>query len=231
MKPSCMSITRTAATTTQVVSTATVRSLTCCFKGDPFARVGAQPAGPETGRPPVCARRRTASFAPSTGFPVAALYGWRGGLLAHGGDPCLSAIREAAGIDAEQAVRVPGGRPDAVVAQELLVEHHLEPVADRGHAADREAGGRADLVGAGLAYLGAVEHLGDLVGVDPVLAGRHADDGLAVADEHDRLGDLTLCTADGAGGVPHGAGRILEPLDGYVEPQVPDPRDELVSHC
>src|SRR3954447_24265307 len=40
MKPSCISITSTAATTTQVVSTATVRSLIWCFKGRPFASEG-----------------------------------------------------------------------------------------------------------------------------------------------------------------------------------------------
>src|SRR5919108_276391 len=202
MKPSCMSITRTAATSTQVVSTATVRSLTCCFKGGPFARFGARRPGPATGRAPVCAWPRTPSFAPRTGFPRRVCTRGGGGLLADWSHARAGGVGQAARVHAEEAAGIAGSRPDTLVAEQVLVEDHGQPVANRGHAPNREARCGTHLVGPGLANLGAVERVGELVRVDPVLPRSDANDRVAVAHEHDRLGDLVLVAAHGAGGVP-----------------------------
>ena len=56
------------------------------------------------------------------------------------------AAGEHARVDGEEAVRVAGGGPDALVLEEDLVEDDGEVVAERRDAADREAGGGADLV-------------------------------------------------------------------------------------
>ena len=68
------------------------------------------------------------------------------------------------GSTANRLCGSPGGRPHALVLQEVLVEDHRQVVAERRHAADREAGGRAHLVGGRLAHLGHVERVGQLVG-------------------------------------------------------------------
>ena len=74
--------------------------------------------------------------------------------------PCRSA--SSRGIRAEEAVGIAGGRPDARVAEQGLVEDHRQVVPERRHAADREAGGGAHLGGGGLAHLGHVEGVGSL---------------------------------------------------------------------
>src|SRR3954452_6953716 len=66
-------------------------------------------------------------------------------------------VGEQPRLDLEQRVAVAAGDPDVVEVAERLVEDHGQAAAERGDAADRVAGGHADLVGAGLADLGDVE--------------------------------------------------------------------------
>jgi len=84
--------------------------------------------------------------------------------------------------------------------------------------ADGEARGGPHLLGGGLAHLGHVERVGELAGIDAVLAGGDADDRVAVGHEHDRLGDLRLLAADRLCGVADSARGGLQPLELDVEP-------------
>src|SRR3712207_2851113 len=67
----------------------------------------------------------------------------RGGHVGHGG---LDAARQLVRRHAEQRVAVAARRPDLIVVEQRLVEDHRQVVAERGHAADGEAGGHAHLV-------------------------------------------------------------------------------------
>src|SRR5215210_9353852 len=67
-------------------------------------------------------------------------------LVAERDDAGAGALRQLPGVHAEQAVRIARRGPHAWVAQQLLVEQDGEVVAERRHAADREAGGGAHLV-------------------------------------------------------------------------------------
>jgi hypothetical protein len=148
------------------------------------------------------------------------LYDRRGAVVADGDDAGLDAARQLARVDREQAVRVPGGGPDALVLEQRLVEQDREVVAERGHPADREAGSGAHLFCGRLAHLGDVQRIGELLRVDPVPAGGHAHDRVAVRDEHDRLGDLRLLAADRHGGVLDRAGGCTEPLHVQLKPEL-----------
>jgi hypothetical protein len=106
------------------------------------------------------------------------------------------------------------------VLEQRLVEQDGQVVAERGHPADREAGGGAHLVGGRLAHHGDVERVGELLRVDPVLPRRHADDRVPVGDEHDRLGDLRLLTADRHRGLLDRAGGGAEPLHVHLQPEL-----------
>ena len=128
-------------------------------------------------------------------------------------------------------MRIAGGGPHALVVEQGLVEDHRQVVAERRHASDREPGGRAHLVGARLAYLGAVEGLRKLVGVDPVAARRDAHDRIAIGHEHDRLGDLGLVAADRYRRVADRAGGFLEPLHADLEPERPGAGGDPVPHA
>ena len=88
---------------------------------------------------------------------------WDSRALAQRHDLCGRAADQLAGIDLEEAVRVPARRPYALVVQELLVEQHGETVAERRHAPDGESGGGAHLIRSRRAHLGAVEREGDAV--------------------------------------------------------------------
>ena len=66
-----------------------------------------------------------------------------------------------------------------------MLEENGQIVPEWRHPADGVAGGGAYLVRGGLAHLGHVERVGQLVGVDAVAAGGDADDRVAVGHEHD----------------------------------------------
>ena len=159
-KPACMKKTRMPATSTQTVSIRPRRVIERWFHDR------------------IVDRARPNVIRPRTGFAAAALYSRQAPLrFADGRTRAPDALGQLARVHLEQAVRIAGGGPDALVREQLLVEQHRQVVPEGRHAADREAGGGAHLVGAGLAHLGHVERVGELVGVDPVPAGRDAQEG------------------------------------------------------
>ncbi len=146
-------------------------------------------------------------------------------------DPGAHAARELVRVHAEEAVGIAGGRPDALVVKERLVEQDGQIVAEGRHAADREARGGANLVRLGLPDLGHIERIGNLLHVHPVLPGGHADHRIAVGDEDDRLRDLSLLAADGAGRVRNRPRGGLQPLHLHLDSQVARAFREPVSHA
>ena len=106
---------------------------------------------------------------------------------------CTPARRTAARL--EQAVAVAAGGPDALVVEQGLVEHHGQVVPEGRHAADREAGGRADLVRRWPGGPRPRRARRPAVGVHAVGAGGDAEHRVAVGHEHQRLGDLGLVAA------------------------------------
>ena len=206
-----MNMTSTAATMTQVVSIAGMASL----------RVGSMTAMVEREARSVM---RPAYRIRRPGF-VPVYYSPRSTIRA------LTQLGQLVRVHAEEAVRVAGRRPDALVVEERLVEQDGEIVPEGRHAADREARGGANLVGLGLPDLGHVERVGDLLDVDAVLPGGHADHRVAVGHEHDRLRDLSLLAADGGGRVRDRPRGGLQPLHLHLDPQVARAFREPVSHA
>src|SRR4051812_13239352 len=109
-----MNRTSTAATTTQVVSIATIASW----------RVGSMTRS--------CERRAGASLAPCTGSAAGVCTGGER-LRRHVGNLRADAVGQLVRLDLEQRVAVAAGGPDVLVAQERLVEHHGQVVPERGH--------------------------------------------------------------------------------------------------
>ena len=214
-KPTCMNMTSTAATTTQVVSIAGMASL----------RVGSMTHMVENGA--------LIRHAPGVQDSAAGVVqsGWRTATRRAARRGPSMQLGQLARVHAEEAVGVARGRPDARVVEQLLVEEDRQVVPERRHAADREAGGGAHLVGLGLADLGHVERVGDLLHVHAVPPGRHAHDGVAVRHEHDRLRDLSLLAADGGGGVGDRARGGLQPLHLHSDPKIAGALREPVPHA
>src|SRR4029450_6841693 len=138
-KPTCMNMTSTAATTTQVVSIAGMASLrvgSMTRNGPRVARIRHAPGVQDSpcGFVPVAktASRRSGharclrnnSIAAQRARPLLAQ------LLSEGPDLRPRTARELARVHAEEAVRVAGGGPDALVAHQGLVEQHWEVVPE-----------------------------------------------------------------------------------------------------
>ena len=91
----------------------------------------------------------------------------------------------------EDGVRVPGGRPDLLVARQLDVDEGADRlgVADRGDAADGLAGVPADELRGGAGDRRDAEQRGDLRLVDPVGAAGEHEQRVAADVEDQAVGD------------------------------------------
>ena len=116
-------------------------------------------------------------------------------------------------------IRRTRGRPDHRIPSQRLVDDGAQParVAGRRHSPDDLVGRGADQLRAGLADRGGAKDAGQVIGVDAMSAAGHHEQRLAVAVEHQAVGDRTDLAAELFGRRDGGLGVGVEDSDGRLD--------------